>query len=748
MNGLVTDTSAGSLKQTTDYTDERSKQGEGAQLGQPPEAYVMKRLFRGETVIRRLESRWRELWAHFDGDQYVERSTTDNGLVRVETREGGKKPRWRSRLVRNRFTKAIVGEVSVVASRVPQWEVTPPNGDVEMRNKARLGEKVLIALHQKLRIRQVTFDTCQVAAVTGDGYAFPYWDPTIGLPVMEDVPLTQPGTDTPEAPAMQKVRNGRAAAPPPDSLAHAIGPQDMAAQGADTGQDLTIEPAQPAPTARQWTGKRTGDIRIKVLRQDQVMWHPNQSFEESRWHAVRDAQPCEDVHERLHAELGTCKGDHCLCHEIKPDASAAALDYQDGDSTADLVFVYHYFERPSNAFARGRYLLIAGRHIISKVYPYPIQADMPVIHRMPWIRRTNRDRGLGIGELAIDIQRSINRIVNQLIAWRYLCLNPQLLAPEGSIKSVVTEEPGVVVEYRPTGGKEPKWRDVPEIPVSLFKDLEQAYQDMDMVVGGSSALPPGVESGSGIQAVNEREQSFRAQVIANLATWYSGLGRHLLCLVKQHYTEERLLTINGRFGVEMIEDFMGDQLGGPDEEFADVRVAEASITPRTRAEMEAKIMMFADKGWIPPQMAMGALQGGTAEVILDRFELDIAKAHRHINQLILIGRGKVDESLVPEPGPMDNHDVQADVLMEWMKTADFERQHEIVQVLAMALLNGHQAMQQAKLDQEAMRVATRAAQQGMDNAGADQGGPSGAPGQDVSRPSIATNAEALSGAGG
>jgi hypothetical protein len=365
---------------------------------------------------------------------------------------------------------------------------------------------------------------------------------------------------------------------------------------------------------------------------------------------------------------------------------------------------------------------------------------VPCIHRMPWIQRENRDRSLGIGELAIDIQRSINRIVNQLVTWRNLVLNPQLVAPQGSVKTVVTDEPGKVIEYR--GPREPRWREIQEIPVSLFKDLEQAYADMDFVVGGSPALPPGVESGAGIQGVNEREQSFRAQVIANLATFYSSFGRHLLCLVKQHYTEERLLVVNGRFGVDMIADFLGSSLG--EEDFADVRVSEASITPRTRAEMEAKIMMFADKQWIPPQMAMAALQGGTADAILDRFERDEAKAHRHIAQLIAIGQGKLDPDMVPAAGPQDNHAVQADVIKEWMKTVDFEEQHEVVQILAFALIGQHELMEAGQLDKEAARSQMRAVAQGMGNAAKPQDNGAPAP----SRPSLQNEAAALSGVGG
>src|SRR4051812_23561676 len=72
------------------------------------------------------------------------------------------------------------------------------------------------------------------------------------------------------------------------------GTAPMADQRADSPDRRPVgnQPAMPAPSAeKRWTGKRTGEIKVKALRQDQVMWQPNQAFEESRWHAVRDAVP-------------------------------------------------------------------------------------------------------------------------------------------------------------------------------------------------------------------------------------------------------------------------------------------------------------------------------------------------------------------------------------------------------------------------------------------------------------------------
>src|SRR4051812_40786743 len=94
----------------------------------PAPGMALKRISRGDRQLRRHEPRWRELWAHFDGEQFTEVSAVDGSLVALETRDGGlDKPRYRSRLVRNRMTKGITAEVSLLTSRFPVPECTPIN---------------------------------------------------------------------------------------------------------------------------------------------------------------------------------------------------------------------------------------------------------------------------------------------------------------------------------------------------------------------------------------------------------------------------------------------------------------------------------------------------------------------------------------------------------------------------------------------------------------------------------------------
>jgi hypothetical protein len=373
-----------------------------------------------------------------------------------------------------------------------------------------------------------------------------------------------------------------------------------------------------------------------VLRQEQVGWEPGVEFEESRWHFVRLTKPVKEVM----AQEG-----YIGPKELAPDARQERLGSRDSAAgERDLCFEYHYLERPSADAPQGRWIVMAQGKLLLPVQEFPCSEDMTVIHRLPWIERGDRrDRSLGIGELVIDIQRSINRVINQMVTWRNLCLNPQWMAPENGVRILPSDEPGKVHTYR--GQQKPEQMEVKDIPDSLFRDLELAYSDMDFIVGQGASLPTGVESGSGIQAVNEREQSYRSMLLGNLAGFYADLGKHLLYLVAKHYTEERLLIVNGRFGVDTIKDFVGSTLDG---NIAAIRVTEASIEPRTRAAQEAKIMLFADKGWITPERAMSALQGGLADAVIDDFELDIARVHRQIQQLLMLGDEKALEAM-PQP---------------------------------------------------------------------------------------------------
>ena len=606
------------------------------------DAYVVGRIERGVRAMRPYEPIWQETLAFYDNDQWVERSAANGSLQRVETRDGGTaKPRWRSRLTRNRYTSAIESEKAASAGRIPAPECTAPSGDRRDAQVANLAEKVCLSLYRTLGMKQKLLDLETYTFNCGGGYLWPFWNADVGE-FVEDP---------------------------------------------ETGEVL-----------------RTGEIDHWLLGPDEIFWESGVDLEDSRWVCLRKAVPLDELKAR-DGYLGPA--------DLSADAQYSIRERSRDAASSQLVALYQYLERPSAKYRQGRWLQIAGGHYAFAEGEYPCTVDRMVVLELADMRRRHRDRPMGRGELMLDVQRTYNRTVNQIIAWKNLVLNPQLMAPKGSLRSQNTDEPGAVIEYRPVGGQAPQWREVPPIPEGLFRTLDQCIADWREITG-QHEIPPGIESGSGVAAINERDQSRRAVFTENLAVFYSRWFEHLLYLVQRHYTEPRLVEFKSRFGIESIPDFLGSKLMPG----IKVHVNPGSIEPRTRAAQEAKIVMYAERGWLPPHQVMAALRSGNADTIIDDFELDVAKANREIQQLIDMTRG-----LGPGPvfaTPFDNHQLHIDVLGAWMKTEDFERQDDLVKQAALLHLEQHQVELQIQAFNAQMEQVNAAAGNGM--AGAAGGG--------------------------
>ena len=470
---------------------------------------------------------------------------------------------------------------------------------------------------------------------------------------------------------------------------------------------------------------REGEVETQVLHQGEVMWDGG-SFADSRWYCVRKAQPIKRVIGQ-YGYIGPAN--------LEPDAQTAPFEARKGEEQRDLVFVYHYLERPCSEYRRGRYLCMVQGQLIRKEADYPYSdgdgnvIDEPVIEYMPFISRRHRARPMGMGEMLVPIQRDINRMVSQILTIKDLAQSPQVFAPTGSLRQQLDSTPGAVWEYRPIAGLKPEWRTPMEVPASMWRALDQALGDWAEITG-QGQLPAGVESGTGVQAINEREQDRRASFISHIASWYSSYGERLLNLMRANYTEERLMIVRGRFGSESIRAFKGSRLRP-----VKVRVAEGSIVPRTRDAQRMLITQLIDKGLVEPRKAIAAMQSGTADSLIDSYELDVAKANREIQQMV--ATGTFEGSGVPMVDETaDDHQVHLEVCTNWMKTEDFESQPPFVQEAAKAHAQWHETVLQQRQMEAAAAQSAAATQLGAQNAASPQ-----APKPMPSQPSVKTSAE-------
>ncbi len=460
-------------------------------------------------------------------------------------------------------------------------------------------------------------------------------------------------------------------------------------------------------------------ICIRVYGPNEVGWEPGVQFDDSRYLYIEQAVSMDEVK--------SWPGFDGL--PLTPDAEKSDLAGAQKNRQAEqnLVLVRHHLERPSKRYPDGRWLTVANDRVILPEEPFPVRdsrgqaVDEPALLKLSYIVDPESDRDLGLGGFLLDPQRSYNHANNKQQEWITLSQNCQVVVKNGKLKQRLTDAPGAVYEF--VGQGDVSWRPVPPVPPDLENMKEAALADMQRTASQND-IPAGLDSGEALQTFIENDQNVRQSFLARMARFHAKLMSRCLVLVQLHFDTPRLLQINGEWGPDPIEDFLGAQL----KDQQDVRVSTASITPQTREGMAQRINQYMMQGWIDPQKGMAAIENGTPELILDDYARDRASAHRVIQMLMSDPETFLGDPLTtPAPGgmgmtaawmprPFDNLAVIEHEFTNWMKSDQYWRAGPVVQEAANLY---YQGIQMLKAQEQAQAVAAQAAQAeqlGMQNA--------------------------------
>lgn len=625
----------------------------------------------------------RRLCMRFErGDQYY--WLDGKGILNVQSTvtnaDLSGKPPHRVRNVYNHIRPLIEDKVSAATARPPTYMVDAATNDPEDKSAAALSEKVALHVFEQAGLHKVRMKNVKSAiAHGGEGFAFPYFEQNVG-----------PYTHVPEG-----------------------------------GPDGNGE----------WVGQ--GEIRVKTFGGNEVYWEAGVDFEHSRWWATEQARTVDEVKQTP----GYIGGD------LSPDASTSDLA-TDAQKVADgnLVMVTDYFERPCPQWPEGRRIqIVNGRVIVDwrKVdpttampwEPYPLRdhndqvVDEPILHRLQYTIDPDSDRDLGLVWQLIDAQRTINDCLNKLVEWKNRCLNPQLRAQIGSMIAGyrASDEPGKTNWYKP-GFQPPEWEKPPNIPQELFQILSTMQEMMRFFASYADATAAPNVAAATVQADVQQSQARWASFLTDLAKYDARLMRHCLLLVTRFYTEPRLLKINGWFGPDRIEDFLGADIRGQ----VDVRVSVDSLVAMNKQEKQNRLQLVAQTfpGYLQPETFMAALDGDTAQNLIRSYVLDDAKVCRVIERIrdgsvmdmptrhemdLQTGMPIMDPMTgqpaeVPGYMPMrdvDNLTVWRSRIGDWMKTPDYERMDPGLQEVPKQILA---AINQLELDAQQRQMAAQAAQ--------------------------------------
>ena len=472
-----------------------------------------------------------------------------------------------------------------------------------------------------------------------------------------------------------------------------------------------------------------GEVKWIVLTGNQVYWEPGVDFEASRWWVMERARPVDELMMEFRAV-------------VKPDATTSDIPTDNRDQE-NMALVRDYFERPSPKFPKGRWLTIANNRLLCPERTYPLTdcdgevIDEPIIHRLVYTIDPETDRDLGLVWQLIDPQRTVQDCWNKLLEWKNRCLNPQMIAAVNSLIDRPTDVPGDVRYYR--GPTPPQWEQPPAVPQALFDMLSLMKQDMREMAAYEDVQAQARLAAATVDAVLQQSQARWGSFLADVAEFDSRFMRHALMLVAQFYDEGRLIRIRGLQGWESIKGFKGTDLLSE----VDVTVNPDSLRYRTRDDLKKDIFEMADRMWITPQQAMAAIDNGTAEALIQSYQLDVAKANRIIQRIRantvmdmptrqeqnpdgtpMMMPNPVDPMGPPVPAEVptympdvqDNKDVWLSVFGDWMKTEEYELLPVEMQTVAKQIFRGIRQMK-AQEAQQALQQQNDAAQAlGLQNA--------------------------------
>lgn len=329
----------------------------------------------------------------------------------------------------------------------------------------------------------------------------------------------------------------------------------------------------------------------------------------------------------------------------------------------DTVEVNQFWMRPSRSAPKGYVITWCGDEVLEKIDEYPYEhGQLPFVQVDLLPGFGTREGRTWFSDL-IPMQTDYNDARSREAMLRRT-MNPKLLAPVGSIDMQRLSTRVEVIPYAPTGGT-PTW----EIPSnSWMQQHEQGMQRSDAEMGERSGQndatqgnTPASMPAAAILALQEADATKLAISSTLLAGAIAEVGWHQLMLIKQFWTEERLVRTWSEEGDLEAERFSGADV----DNVLDVHVSAESTVPRSKSARAQMAMELQAQGFFPdPRLFLRTLDMPGIEFLVEHLNVDAKQAQRENTRL--------RDGIVCEVHDFDNHMIHVTEHNNFRKTQEYE----------------------------------------------------------------------------
>jgi hypothetical protein len=375
-----------------------------------------------------------------------------------------------------------------------------------------------------------------------------------------------------------------------------------------------------------------GEIKVDVMAPFDVLLDDSaQVFEDCKYAFCVHPMSSDEIYSRYNVRLKPN-----AINRYPDETLPGMFGTTSGKTKQNVRTVYVGYFLPGPEFPEGRYVAFTKSPNIvlyDGPWPYPFK-KLPLV-KFPGMRIPGQLYDTSVVEQAIPLQKELNRTLSQMIEYKNLTLKPQMLAPVGSLRQRMTDEPGAIFEYNPVAGKVPEAIPIQSLPSYVFQHLQDLGQRLRDTFGlneiSDGAVPPNVEAGIAIDLLQEAATDRLAPQILMMEKGLERAGNMMLELAQRYYNEPRLIMLAGAGSKAKVSRFeSADIIAG-----VQVKVETGSGLPRTRAGKQARVMQMLKMGIISPTKAYKYLDMADFKTLQAQFEADEEQAMRENDRLIV-----------------------------------------------------------------------------------------------------------------
>lgn len=629
--------------------------------GLPSAASLVKKVDELERQREEMARQWKLNLAFYKGKQYVFYNRKSRRIESLPTDEGDK-PRYRVRLVSNQIAPNTQSLLSRLVKSKPQFFATPGQASYEAQKATEVAENLLDYWWDAFNLTEKREEAMMWSIIAGNGFWKITWDDQAG-----------PGMKVLMSPDGQPIV---------DPMVQHFFRQNLEQAGLDYEQF----------EQRVFQG----EIRVDVMSPFDVLLDDSASvFEDCKFaFCVHPMEP-EEINERYGVRLKAN-----AVNKYPDETLPGVFGRSDAKTQENVRIVYYGYFVPGGKYPDGRFVVFTKDPSVilyDAPWPYPFE-QLPIV-KFPGLRVPGQLWDTSVVEQAIPLQKELNRTLSQMIEYKNLTLKPQMLAPVGSLRQRITDEPGAIFEYNPVAGKVPESIPIPGLPAYVFEhlqDLGARLKDifsLNEIVEGS--VPPNVEAGVAIDLLQEAATDRIAPQIMLMEKSLERCGNFMLQLAQQYYNEPRTLVITGSGSKPKVERFENaDLIKG-----VSIKVEAGSGLPRTRAGRQARVMQLLQMGILSPTKAYKYMDMADFKGLQMQYEADEEQAMREHDRLLeggivneqaaqqaqqalmmsMLEGGEVDPQLLQQsveaglqPLTYENKAVHLEAHAQFMKSAEFE----------------------------------------------------------------------------